>query len=61
MSEAERWAANQKLLDRMIARGDEIVLATPLNQVPREVILLVSWSIWRTEDMSRALTARASS
>jgi len=28
MSDAERWAANVKFLDRMIARGDEIILAT---------------------------------
>jgi RHS repeat-associated protein len=36
MSEAERWAANQKFLDRMIARGDEIVLSnrvTDINEV----------------------------
>lgn len=29
----ERWTANQKFLDRMIVRGDEILLATPLDQV----------------------------
>lgn len=29
MSEAERWAANKKFLDRVIARGDKIKLATP--------------------------------
>ncbi len=33
MSEAQRWGANQKLLDRMISRGDEIILATPLDKV----------------------------
>lgn len=33
MSEAERWGANQKFLDRMISRGDEIILATPLDKV----------------------------
>jgi hypothetical protein len=33
MSEAERWEANQKFLDRMIARSDEILLATPLDKV----------------------------
>ncbi len=33
MSDAERWGANQKFLDRMISRGDEIVLATPLDRV----------------------------
>ena len=33
MSDAERWTANQKFLDRMISRGDEIILATPLDKV----------------------------
>lgn len=33
MSETERWTANQKFLDRMIARGDDVVLATPLDKV----------------------------
>ncbi|NJA08191.1 hypothetical protein HC024_21005 [Methylococcaceae bacterium WWC4] len=33
MSDAERWAANQKFLDRMISRGDDIILATPLENV----------------------------
>jgi hypothetical protein len=33
MSETEQWAANQKFIDRMIFRGDNIRLATPLNKV----------------------------
>jgi len=33
MSDPQRWAANQKFLDRMISRGDDIVLATPLDKV----------------------------
>jgi RHS repeat-associated protein len=33
MSSVEQWVANQKFLDRMILRGDNIRLATPLNQV----------------------------
>ena len=33
MSDAEKWSANRKFLDRMIVRGDEIVLATPLERV----------------------------
>ena len=33
MSPAEQWAANQKFLDRAIARGDRFFLATPLNQM----------------------------
>lgn len=32
MSPAEQWAANQKFLDRAIARGDDIRLATPAGQ-----------------------------
>ncbi len=36
MSETERWAANQKFLDRAISRGDEIILATPLDKVRPE-------------------------
>jgi RHS repeat-associated protein len=31
-SDAERWSANQRFLDRTIARGDEITLATPYWQ-----------------------------
>lgn len=33
MTDAERWAANQKFLDRTISRGDEIILSTPLDRV----------------------------
>jgi RHS repeat-associated protein len=33
MTEAEQWAANQQFLDQMIARGDQVILATPLDQV----------------------------
>lgn len=33
MSSAEQWAANQKFLDRMVARGDDVILATPLDKV----------------------------
>jgi RHS repeat-associated protein len=33
MTAAEQWAANVKFLDRTIRRGDEILLATPLEQV----------------------------
>jgi hypothetical protein len=32
MTPAQQWAANQKFLDRLIKRGDEIILATPANQ-----------------------------
>ena len=33
MTDAERWAVNQKFLDEAIERGDEIILATPANMV----------------------------
>lgn len=33
MSPAEQWATNQKFLDQMIIRGDDIILATPLDKV----------------------------
>ena len=34
MTPDEMWAANQRFLDRTIARGDEIILATPVKDVP---------------------------
>jgi hypothetical protein len=34
MSDAEQWAANRRFLDRTIARGDEIILASPVKDVP---------------------------
>jgi hypothetical protein len=33
MSDAERWTANTKFLDRTISHGDDIILATPLDKV----------------------------
>jgi hypothetical protein len=33
MTEAQRWTANQKFLDRTISRGDDILLSTPLDKV----------------------------
>ena len=33
MTESERWTANQKFLDRMIARGDEIILSNPVKDI----------------------------
>jgi RHS repeat-associated protein len=35
MSTTQQWKANSKFLDRMILRGDNIRLATPLNQVKK--------------------------
>jgi hypothetical protein len=33
MSAAERWAANQRFLDRIVARGDDVVMSTFLGNV----------------------------
>jgi RHS repeat-associated protein len=33
LSDAERWAANQRFLDRAVARGDSIILATPITEM----------------------------
>jgi RHS repeat-associated protein len=33
MTRTERWAANQKFLDRMIARGDDVILADPVKNI----------------------------
>lgn len=33
MSKAEQWAANQKFLDRAIARGDDILLSNPVQNI----------------------------
>ena len=48
MTEADQWAANTKFLDRMISRGDDIVLATradlarPGSYFAREIHYLLS-------------------
>lgn len=33
MSKAEQWAANQRFLDRMITRGDDIVLSNSVKNI----------------------------
>ncbi len=33
MSRAEQWAANRRFLDRLIARGDEVVLSNPVHNI----------------------------
>ena len=35
MSPAERWIANKKFLDRMISKGDEIILSNPAHSAQR--------------------------
>jgi hypothetical protein len=34
MTPSEQWAANQRFLDRTIARGDEVILASPIDDLP---------------------------
>ena len=33
MSATEQWGANQKFLDRMILRGDEVILSNPVLDI----------------------------
>ena len=40
MTAAEQWAANRRFLDRTIARGDEIILAYAVKDVPADVGVL---------------------
>ena len=42
MSEAERWAANQKFLDRAIERGTKFNLKTARGTFKRELEYLIS-------------------
>lgn len=64
MSKAEQWAANQKFLDRAIARGDEFVLATPLDKVragsyfERELQYLFSKGYQLADDGARLIPGR---
>jgi hypothetical protein len=34
MTPDEQWAANQRFLDRTISRGDEIILSSPVKDLP---------------------------
>ncbi len=33
MGKVEQWAANKKFLDRMIKRGDDIILSNPVKNI----------------------------
>jgi hypothetical protein len=61
MSEAERWAANTKFLNRMIARGDDVILATradlakPGSYFARELEYLLSKGFKISEDGLRLI------
>jgi RHS repeat-associated protein len=65
MTESERWAANQKFLDRLIMRGDEVVLATALEKVrpgsylAKEIRYLLSHGYQLAQD-GKKLVKRAS-
>lgn len=64
MSPAEQWAANQKFLDRLIARGDEVVLTTAVDAVrrgsalEREIRYLISRGYQVVEDGLRLVPGR---
>lgn len=64
MSQTEQWAANQKFLDRAIARGDDFVLATPLDNVragsffERELQYLFSKGYQLADDGARLVPGR---
>lgn len=61
MSPAEQWAANQRFLDRLIARGDVAVLSTPAAEAKpgsffmRELEYLVSRGYTLSDDGMRLL------
>jgi hypothetical protein len=64
MSSVEQWAANQSFLNRAVARGAEIVLATPANMAragsyfTRELQYLQSKGFTLSGDGSRMLPPR---
>jgi RHS repeat-associated protein len=60
MSKAEQWAANQKFLERAIARGDDIILSNPVKNINdvtgafrKELDYLISKGFKLTTDGSR--------
>jgi RHS repeat-associated protein len=67
MSEAERWAANQKFLDRAIARGGDIVLDKPIKDISavsgdlrKELNYLTQQGYRLSEDGSKMVKAQES-
>jgi RHS repeat-associated protein len=62
MSKVEQWAANQKFLDRLIARGDEIVLSNPVKNIDevsgafrRELDYLIKQGFRLSDDGARLI------
>jgi hypothetical protein len=61
LTAAEQWAANKKFLDRLIARGDTVILATPMMDVragssfARELDYLIERGYRIAEDGTRML------
>jgi hypothetical protein len=61
MTDAERWAANVKFLDRAIAEGADFVLATPINEVrpgsalEKEINYLLSHGYKLSDDGTRRI------
>ena len=62
LSPAKRWAANQKFLDRAIARGDEIILSNrnirPGSSLQREVDYLLKRGYELIRDAGRLVKRR---
>jgi RHS repeat-associated protein len=65
MSPAQQWAANQKFLDRLITRGDTVVLSTPAAEAragswfARELEYLTSQGYKLSSDGTRMLAPLA--
>ncbi|HUG67729.1 MAG TPA: hypothetical protein VMM76_08250, partial [Pirellulaceae bacterium] len=61
MAPAEQWAANRKFLDRLVAKGDEIILSNPANSArpgsffAREIEYLKSLGFRVSDDGLRIL------
>ena len=64
MSSAEQWEANKKFLDRMISKGDDVILGTPAGQArsgsyyAKELDYLKSQGYRLNEDGTRMLPPR---
>jgi hypothetical protein len=61
MSDAEKWTANQKFLDRAIEKGNEIILASPVSEAEagtffrKEIDYLISQGYRFAEDGSKMI------
>ncbi len=65
MTKAEQWTANQKFLDRMIKRGDDIILSNPVKNIDdvsgafrQELDYLIDKGFRLSKDGSRMITKK---